>query len=116
AHAVPGRTRGLGQCAGLLGRASAVPADVALRFGQQPGRPPGRAPGRPPRSGPVVGVHSAWIEELLAGGRDWIAGSNTTVADLAVYHALWFLTARSERLEHELKPYRCIARWMYRVA
>jgi len=25
-----------------------------------------------------------------------------TVADLAVYHALWFITGRTQRLAHEL--------------
>jgi glutathione S-transferase len=67
------------------------------------------------RNAPPVRLQIAWIAEVLAGGRDWIAGPAPTVADLAVYHALWFLTARSERLAFELKPYPLIARWMGRV-
>ena len=39
------------------------------------------------RNVPVVRMQVRWIEELLSDGRDWIAGSNVSVADLCVYHA-----------------------------
>jgi glutathione S-transferase len=67
------------------------------------------------RNAPLVRLQIAWVEELLADGRDWIAGPAPTIADLAVYHALWFLRARSERLAHELMPYPSIVRWMSRI-
>jgi glutathione S-transferase len=52
---------------------------------------------------------------MLSDGRDWIAGAAPTVADLAVFHALWFLTARTSRLAHELAPFPRIRIWMDRV-
>jgi glutathione S-transferase len=42
-------------------------------------------------------------------------GAQTSVADFAVYHALWFMTARSARLAHELAPYPRINDWMARM-
>ena len=40
------------------------------------------------RNAPPVRVQIAWVEDLLADGRDWIAGPAVTIADFAVYHAL----------------------------
>ncbi len=37
------------------------------------------------------------------------------MADFSVYHALWFMTARSARLAHELVPYPRINGWMARM-
>lgn len=68
------------------------------------------------RNGPAVKVQIRWIEALLADGREWIAGPAVTVADLSVYHALWFLTARTDRLAFELDGYGHIRDWMARVA
>ncbi len=67
------------------------------------------------RNAPKVRVQIAWIEELLSDGRAWIAGPVTTIADFAVYHALWFITARSDRLAYELAPHPHINTWMARV-
>jgi glutathione S-transferase len=67
------------------------------------------------RNGPPVRVQIAWVEELLADGREWIVGPAVTIADFAVYHALWFITARSERLAFELEPYPRINGWMGRM-
>lgn len=67
------------------------------------------------RNAPAVRVQIAWIEEMLADGRAWIAGPAVTVADFAVYHALWFITGRTDRLRHELAPYPHIGRWMHRM-
>jgi glutathione S-transferase len=64
------------------------------------------------RNAPPVRAQIAWVEEMLADGRDWITGPAVTVADFAVYHALWFITGRTDRLAHELAPYPRIAAWM----
>ena len=56
------------------------------------------------RNAPMVRTQLTWIENLLSDGRGWIAGDAVTIADFAVYHALWFITARSDRLAHELHP------------
>ena len=66
------------------------------------------------RNAPFVRAQLPSIEELLSG-HAWIAGSQVTVADFAVYHPLWFMTARSKRLLHELAPYPRIADWMTRM-
>jgi glutathione S-transferase len=67
------------------------------------------------RNAPAMRIQIAWIEELLSDGREFIAGAVTTVADFAVYHTLWFITDRTERLAFELKPYHCINAWMARM-
>jgi glutathione S-transferase len=67
------------------------------------------------RNAPLVRVQLPQIEAMLSDGRGWIAGPSPTVADLAVYHALWFLIARTSRLAHELAPFPCIGGWMDRV-
>ncbi len=67
------------------------------------------------RSAAPVRVQIAAVEDMLADGRDWIVGPVVTVADFAIYHALWFLTAPSAKLGFELDPYPCIRRWMERM-
>jgi glutathione S-transferase len=67
------------------------------------------------RNAPAMRIQIAWIEELLSDGREFIAGPVTTIADFAVYHTLWFITDRTERLAFELEPYRCTNAWMARL-
>jgi glutathione S-transferase len=67
------------------------------------------------RNAPNVRLQIARVAEILSDGRDWIAGPTVTVGDFAVYHALWFISARSERLAHELAPYDLIRNWMERM-
>lgn len=67
------------------------------------------------RHAPNVRVQIVEVEDLLSDGREWIAGPAVSEADFAVYHALWFITARTERLAHELGPYGRVAGWMQRV-
>ena len=68
------------------------------------------------RNAPAVRVLLGWVEEMLADGREWIAGPAVTVADFAVYHAVWFITGRTERLRHELAPHRHLGAWMQRMS
>ncbi|MEQ9640925.1 MAG: glutathione S-transferase family protein [Alphaproteobacteria bacterium] len=67
------------------------------------------------RNAPAVRVQIARVEDMLGDGRDWLCGPAVTVADFAVHHALWFLTARTERLAHELAPHPRIRAWMARM-
>jgi len=67
------------------------------------------------RNAPAVRVQLASIEEMLSDGREWIAGAAVTIADFAVYHALWFITGRTDRLRHELAHHRRIDAWMQRM-
>ena len=67
------------------------------------------------RNAPLVRAQIPQVEAMLADGREWIAGPAVTVADFAVYHALWFITGRTQRLAHELEPFPRIAAWMARV-
>ncbi|WP_119422449.1 glutathione S-transferase family protein [Desertibaculum subflavum] len=68
------------------------------------------------RNAPPARLQIGWIDALLADGRPWIAGGAVSIADFAVYHALWFIRARSDRLAHELTPYPRIGFWMSRMA
>ncbi len=67
------------------------------------------------RNAPLVRAQLPDVESMLADGREWLAGPKPCVADLAVYHPLWFFTARTALLAHELTPYPHIASWMARV-
>lgn len=67
------------------------------------------------RNAPLVRAQLPQVESMLADGRPWLLGTQPTVADLAVYHPLWFFTARTQRLAHELLPYVRIGQWMQRV-
>ena len=67
------------------------------------------------RSATLVRAQIPLIETMLADGREFILGQATTIADFAIYHALWFITARTRRLEPELTAYPCILRWMERM-
>lgn len=67
------------------------------------------------RNAPLVRAQIPAVETMLADGRPWILGDLPTAADLAVYHPLWFLTARTQRLAFELEPFAKIAAWMTRV-
>jgi glutathione S-transferase len=67
------------------------------------------------RNAPLVRAQLPLIDAVLSDGRAWIAGAAVTVADFACYHALWFITARSTRLAHELTPYPRINDWMARM-
>lgn len=67
------------------------------------------------RNAPLARAQIPQVEAMLADGRDYLLGAQPTVADLAVYHPLWFLTARTQRLAFELAPFARIAAWMQRV-
>jgi hypothetical protein len=67
------------------------------------------------RSATHVRPQIAAVESMLSDGRAWIAGDAPSVADLSVYHALWFITARTNRLAHELEPHARIKDWMSKV-
>ena len=68
------------------------------------------------RNGPVVRAQLPRIEDMLADDRDWVLGSETTVADFSIYHALWFITGRTQKLAFELEPFPRINAWMQRMA
>ncbi|NOJ39102.1 glutathione S-transferase family protein [Bradyrhizobium australiense] len=67
------------------------------------------------RNAPLVRAQLPLVEDMLADGRTWICGDRFTVADLSVFHALWFLTDRSDRLAHELQRLSAVRSWMERV-
>jgi hypothetical protein len=67
------------------------------------------------RSAPLVRAQLPLIEDMLADGRTWICGDRFTVADLSVFHAVWFLTDRSARLAYELEGFSALQSWMERV-
>ncbi len=86
-----------------------------------------RMRGRPPpsadamhraarRNGPLVRAQLPLIEDMLSDGRDWVLGPETTVADFSIYHALWFITGRTDKLDFELDPFPRIRIWMQRMA
>lgn len=67
------------------------------------------------RNAPLTRIQLRLIEDMLSDGREWICGSRFSFADLTVYHPLWFITARTDRLKHELAPFPATLAWMARV-
>src|SRR5262245_43737034 len=67
------------------------------------------------RNAPLVRAQLPYIEDMLRDGRRWLCGDRFSVADLAVFHAIWFLTDRSPRLAHELDRFGSLKAWMGRV-
>lgn len=64
------------------------------------------------RNAPLVRAQLPLIEAMLMDSRPRILGEATTIADFAIYHALWFITGRTQRLAYELAPYPRIGSWM----
>jgi glutathione S-transferase len=59
-------------------------------------------------------VHLAWLDDCFAGGHPFLLGAKPSLADLAVYHPLWY--ARSNLGEAEgLAEYPRLLAWMDRV-
>lgn len=67
------------------------------------------------RSAPLVRLQLPLVEDMLSDGRPWLCGAHFSVADLSVYHTLWFLTDRSQRLTHEFDGLEAVKGWMKRV-
>jgi hypothetical protein len=67
------------------------------------------------RTAPLVRAQLPFIEDMLRHGRSWLCGDRFSVADLAVFHAVWFLCDRSLRLAHELDRFSSLKAWMGRV-
>jgi glutathione S-transferase len=68
------------------------------------------------RNAPLVRIQLPLVEEMLADGREWILADAVSIADFSIYHALWFITGRTQRLAYELEPFVCVRRWMARIA
>lgn len=68
------------------------------------------------RNGPLLRAQLPLIEAMLADGRPFVLGPATTVADFSIYHALWFITGRTDKLAFELDPFAHIKAWMQRMA
>lgn len=68
------------------------------------------------RNAPLVRAQLPLIEDMLSGGREWMLGPEITIADFSIYHAVWFITGRTQRLAFELEPFVRIREWMARMA
>lgn len=56
----------------------------------------------------------AWIEDMLADGRDYLLGGSPGLADFAVYHCVWFVRNGPETAA-VLEPYQRLIAWMDRI-
>ncbi|MEJ2120598.1 MAG: glutathione S-transferase family protein [Alphaproteobacteria bacterium] len=57
-----------------------------------------------------------WVARMLAGGNDYLLGEAPGIADLALYHCLWFLDALPTKLAGDLIEAPAVHRWMERIA
>ena len=56
----------------------------------------------------------AWIEDMLADGRDYLLGVSPGLADFAAYHCVWFVRNGPETAA-QLEPYKRLIAWMGRI-
>ena len=57
----------------------------------------------------------AWIEDMLADGREFLLGASPGLADFAVYHCLWFVR-NGGQTALQLGPYKRLLAWMDQIA
>lgn len=67
------------------------------------------------RSAPLVRAQITLVKSMLADGRAFVLGASPTLADFAIYHALWFITARTGRLSCILGSHATIQNWLSRM-
>jgi glutathione S-transferase len=90
-------------------------ADRAAMRGRPPPTPARiRAAGDNARAQCLTQVR--WIENMLRQGSPFLRGDAPGLADLAVYHALWFLERFPRKLLHDFVHDDAIPAWMARVA
>lgn len=65
-------------------------------------------------AGAALSQYLEWLSSMLADGRPWLLGAEATIADLSVYHPLWFLT-RTGPLAEIFQPHEALRAWMGRV-
>jgi len=97
----------------------ALPADFHADRAAMRGRPPPTAAGlraAGERARMRIGPQLLCVEALLADGRRHLLGEAPGLADLAVYHALWFLEQLPRRLLADLAPSPALMDWCARVA
>jgi len=58
----------------------------------------------------------AWAEDLLANGGTFLAGDTAGLADLTLYHPLWFLGNAGRKVRAVLDPHPALGRFMEAVA
>lgn len=63
----------------------------------------------------VLTQYLSWLDAMLADGRPWLLGDLTSVADLSVYHPLWFVSRAGPQADI-LGPHDALRAWMARVA
>ncbi|WP_343628515.1 glutathione S-transferase family protein [Roseateles sp.] len=66
-------------------------------------------------AGAALSQYLEWLSSMLTGGRDWLLGHAPSIADLSVYHPLWFV-AKAGPLAEILAPHEALRAWMARVA
>ena len=66
-------------------------------------------------AGAALTQYLAWLSDMLSDGRPWLLGGETSIADLSVYHPLWFVT-RTGPLAEIFQPHEALRAWMARVA
>lgn len=66
-------------------------------------------------AGAALTQYLDWLSQMLVDGRPWLLGDAPCIADLSVYHPLWFIT-RTGPLAEILTPHEALRAWMARVA
>lgn len=104
------------QPAGVAALFAGVPAEVVQAFAADRRR---MSEGTPRKSGAdaaaALGQYLDWLSAMLADGRPWLLGAQASIADLSVYHPLWFLQ-RTGPLADILGPHQALRTWMARVS
>ncbi|SEL00761.1 Glutathione S-transferase [Roseateles sp. YR242] len=59
--------------------------------------------------------HLQCLDAMLQDGRPWLLGNEPSIADVSVYHPLWFVS-RAGPMAEILSPHTALKAWMERVA
>jgi len=69
-----------------------------------------------PRNLPEMHIQLEWVQDVLSRSKAYMLGDEISLADLAVYHGIWFLGVMEINALGLLEPYPDILLWMKRVA
>lgn len=93
---------------------SALHDDRAAMLGNAP-QPLDRIKAAAPRNLPQMHIQLAWVESMLAQNGPYLLGSNVSLADIAVYHSVWFLGMMPVSGADQLTHYPRLLDWMKQV-
>lgn len=89
-------------------------ADRAAMRGQPP-TPPEKIKAAAPYSLPEIHIQLGWIEDMLRQSGAYVLGAAPSLADMSIYHCVWFLGVLPVSAVSLLDTYPATVEWMARM-